>query len=66
MQPIRTNPMRPVQGGPVFDVVSREGKLVNRLQLPPGYTLVGFGKGKVVYLSMRDQAGIHVARVRLR
>ena len=63
---IRTNPMRPVQGGPVFDIVSREGQLVNRLQLPPGYTLVGFGKGKVVYLSMRDQTGIHLARVRLR
>lgn len=34
--------------------------------LPPGYTLVGFGKGKVVYLSTRDAKGIHVARVRLR
>jgi hypothetical protein len=63
---IRTVPPRPVQGGPVFDIVSPQGELVNRLQLPPGYTLVGFGKGKVVYLTMRDQQGIHLARVRLR
>jgi hypothetical protein len=49
----------------VYDVVSREGKLVDRLQLPPGYTLVGFGRGRVVYLSMRDAGGIHLARVRL-
>lgn len=63
---IRTSPSKPIPGGPVFDVVSRSGELVDRLQLPQGYGLVGFGKGKVVYLSMRDQQGIHLARVRLR
>jgi len=62
---IRTNPPKPVPG-PVYDIVSRQGELVNRLQLPPGYTLVGFGKDKVVYLSMRDASGIHLARIRLR
>ena len=61
---IRTNPPRP--GGVVYDIVSRQGELVNRIQLPPGYTLVGFGKDKIVYLSMRDASGIHLARVRLR
>jgi hypothetical protein len=63
---IRTNPLKPVPGGPVYDVVNASGEMIDRLQLPPGYTLVGFGKGKVVYLSMRDAKGIHVARVRLR
>jgi hypothetical protein len=63
--------IRPVQpkaapGGPVYDVVNRSGELVDRLQLPQGYTLVGFGRGKVVYLSMRDRSGLHLARVRLR
>ena len=52
--------------GSIHDVVSRRGELVDRLQLPPGYTIVGFGKGKVVYLSTRDAKGIHLARVRLR
>jgi hypothetical protein len=63
---IRTNPPKPVPGGVVYDIVSREGGLIDRLQLPPGYTIAGFGKGKVVYLAMRDQAGIKLARVRLR
>jgi hypothetical protein len=63
---IRTIPAKPVPGGTVYDIVSRQGELVNRLQLPPGYSLVGFGRGKVVYLSMRDASGIHLARVRLR
>ena len=63
---IRTVPPKPVPGGPIYDVVNEKGELSDRLQLPPGYTLVGFGKGKVVYLSMRDAKGIHLARVRLK
>ena len=63
---IRTNPPQPVPGGTVYDVVSREGGLIDRLQLPPGYSIAGFGKGKVVYLAMRDPAGIRLARVLLR
>src|SRR5688572_11910406 len=62
---IRTVPPKPIPGGPVYDIVSRAGELVNRIQLPPGYTLVGFGRDRVVYLSMRDAKGIHLARVRL-
>jgi hypothetical protein len=62
---IRTIPARAITGGPVYDIISRQGELVNRLQLPPGYTLVGFGRGRVVYLSMRDASGIRLARVRL-
>ena len=62
----RTIPPKPIQGGVVFDIVSREGELVDRLQLPQGYSIAGFGKGKVVYLSMRDASGVHLARVRLR
>jgi hypothetical protein len=34
--------------------------------LPVGYTLVGFGRDKVVYLSVRDASGLKLARVRLR
>ena len=63
---VRTIPTKPVPGGTVFDVVSRTGELVDRIQIPSGYTVVGFGRGRVVYLSMRDQGGIHLARVRLR
>ena len=63
---IRTTPPKPVPGGAVWDVVSRDGGLVDRLQLPPGYSIAGFGKGKVVYLAMRDPSGIKLARVLLR
>jgi hypothetical protein len=63
---IRTIPPKPVPGGPVYDIVNRGGELVDRLQVPPGYTLVGFGRGKVVFLSMRDPSGVHLARVRLK
>lgn len=63
---IRTNPMRPTPGGPVYDIVDRSGALSDRIQLPPGYQLVGFAPGKVVFLTMRDAKGLHLARVRLR
>jgi hypothetical protein len=63
---VRPNLSKPVPGGNVYDVISEKGELVDRLQIPPGYTIVGFGKGKVVYLSMRDPKGIHLARVRLK
>ena len=63
---IRIVPPRPIPGGPVYDIVNRQGELVARYQTPPGYTIVGFGKDKVVFLSMRDAKGIHLARVRLK
>jgi hypothetical protein len=63
---VRTQPAKPMPGGPVYDLINKQGELSDRLQVPVGYTLVGFGKGKVVYLSMRDPKGIHLARVRLR
>jgi hypothetical protein len=52
--------------GSVYDVVSRDGVLVDRLQLPRGYALLGFGRGRVVFLGMRDRSGVRLARVRLR
>lgn len=63
---VRTMPAKPTPGGPVYDIVSRQGELVDRLQLPPGYTIVGFGPGRIVYLSMRDSKGMHLARVILK
>lgn len=62
---VRTTPARPVPGGPVYDVIDPQGVLIDRLQIPPGYGLVGFGRGGVVYLSMRGREGTQLARVRL-
>ena len=63
---IRPAPPKPTPGGPVYDIVNKDGELTDRIQLPQGYNLVGFGRSKVVYLSMRDANGIHLARVLLR
>jgi sugar lactone lactonase YvrE len=60
---VRINTPKPVTNGNIYDVISRKGELVDRIQLPQGYQLVGFGEGRVVYLSMRDAKGIHLARV---
>jgi hypothetical protein len=62
---IRATQTKPVRGGVVYDVVNRTG-LVDRLQVPTGYSIVGFGRGKVIFLTTRDAAGVHLARVRLR
>ena len=63
---IRSIPPRRIPGGPIYDIVNRAGELVDRLQLPTGYQIVGFGKGKVVYLAMRDAGQTKLARVMLR
>jgi hypothetical protein len=63
---VRTIPPKPIPGGNVYDLINEKGELFDRLQIPPGYTIVGFGRGRVVYLSMRDPKGIHLARVRLK
>ena len=55
-----------VDGRAVYDVVDRQGQLVDRLQLPAFRTVAGFGPG-VVYLAVKDTAGaVHVERMRIR
>jgi hypothetical protein len=38
------------KGSLVYDVVNRKGELFQRVQLPPGTVIAGFGKGGVVFL----------------
>jgi len=61
---IRTSKM--LDGRPVYDIVSRQGVVVDRLQLPPNRTIAGFGPG-VVYMGVRDSLGAtHLERARIR
>ncbi len=60
---VRTIPTKPTPGGAIYDVIDREGKLVDRVQVPAGTTIAGFGKGGIVYLGVRDASGIHVQRI---
>jgi hypothetical protein len=62
---VRTIPTKPTPGGAIYEVIDRSGKVVDRVQVPTGTTIVGFGPGGVVYLGMRDAGGIHLQRARL-
>lgn len=59
------------KGGLLFDVINRKEGLHERVQLPFGYVIAGFGKGGVVYLAKNDAAAknwtlakVRVVRVR--
>jgi hypothetical protein len=50
--------------GPEYDVIDRTGKLVDRVVLPAGTTIAGFGAAGTVYLGVRDSSGVHIVRAR--
>lgn len=61
---IRVSGVKGPGGGPVFDIVNREGKLIDRVQIPGGTRLTGFGPG-VAYLSSREGSGYVLARAKI-
>jgi hypothetical protein len=61
---IRTIPTKPLAGGAEYDVIDRDGKLADRVAIPKGTTIIGFGPKGSVYLGIRDAAGVHVMRAR--
>lgn len=63
---VRTIPTKPTPGGAIYDVLDRAGKLVDRVQVPAGTTIAGFGQGGIVYLGMRDATGLHLQRIPLK
>jgi hypothetical protein len=50
--------------GPIYDVVNRKGELVDRIQVPSGRTIVGFGKRGVVYMMARDDKAAWLERTK--
>ena len=48
--------------GTIYDVVNSQGALVDRVQLPAGRSIAGFGKGGVVYMVARDKTGAWIER----
>lgn len=61
---IRTTTL--VKSQPVYDVISRRGELIDRVQLPPYRTIAGFAPG-MVYMAVKDASGIvHLERARIR
>ncbi|MDB4887181.1 MAG: hypothetical protein JWN79_2619 [Gemmatimonadetes bacterium] len=63
---VRTIPTKPLAGGPEYDVIARDGRLVERVAIPAGTTIVGFGEGGIVFLGVRDAAGTHLVRARMK
>jgi hypothetical protein len=63
---VRTIPTKQIPGGPVYDVINREGKLVDRVQIPVGRTIAGFGVDGAVYLVSRDGSTMTFERARAR
>jgi hypothetical protein len=63
---IRTIPTKATTGGPVYDVVNRERGLVERVQVPVGRTIIGFGPGGEVYLAARGENVTVIERARMR
>lgn len=63
---VRTIPTRAIPGGPIYDVIDAKGTLVDRVQVPEGREIRGFGPGGVVYLTGRTASGavLEAARVR--
>lgn len=63
---VRTISTKPTSGGAVYEVIDRSGKLADRVQVPAGTTIAGFGAGGIVYLGMRDSTGLKLQRVALK
>jgi len=43
--------------GPIYFVINTKGEVIDRVQLPEGRTIAGFGKNGDVYLAVRDAEG---------
>lgn len=52
-------------GGFTYDVVNRNGDVFERVQLPKGHVLVGFGAHNVVYLTKIDGKATYLERALL-
>lgn len=51
--------------GLLYDVINRKGELLQRVRLPAGRALEGFGAGGAVYLTSHDSTGVRLERARL-
>jgi len=63
---IRTIPTKAIPGGPVYDVIDRNGALVERVQIPAGRTIVGFGPNGAVYLLAREGTNSYLEKASIR
>jgi len=55
----------PSDKGPIYDVINSKGELIDRVQLPYGRVISGFGKG-VVYMGVLDDKGARLEMASVR
>lgn len=53
-----------VEGGSVYDVVNAKGELIDRVQMPAGRVIAGFGPGGAVYMGVREGTVAKLERAR--
>jgi hypothetical protein len=63
---IRPRPPRSARGGPVYDIVNRQGELIDKVELPQGRMPMGFGPGGIVYLVYRDGGATRIEQARFK
>ncbi|MEO8193435.1 MAG: hypothetical protein ABI681_06260 [Gemmatimonadales bacterium] len=63
---IRTIATTAVAGGPVYDVINRKGELIDRVQIPAGRTIIGFGPAGAVWLVNRDGTTVTLEKASVR
>jgi hypothetical protein len=55
-----------LNGGPVYDIINRKGELTDRVVIPSGRTIIGFGKDGSVYLTYREGTTTKLERAKVR
>jgi hypothetical protein len=56
---------QPSDAGPIYDVINTKGELVDRVKVPFGRVISGFGPG-VVYMGVQDEKGARLEMARVR
>jgi hypothetical protein len=56
---------QPTDAGPIYDVINGKGELVDRVKLPFGRVISGFGPG-VVYMGVQDEKGARLEMARVK
>jgi hypothetical protein len=59
---VLTIPTKPQPAGSVYDVINGKGEVTERVLIPEGRTILGFGPGGVVYLAKRDGTATTIER----
>lgn len=53
-----------VNGGPIYDVIDARGALIDRVVLPAGRVIAGFGPDGIVYMGVRGEKGVTLEQAR--